>query len=152
MWSHFKKNAFPVLIYNIYLSWNIYKNTNVNEDKHHGNPNTKTDDILEICFVRNRLVRSQRETGGRKCIDMKMETWKRMSATSTDSLYYTKLPQGLSYTFLKSESIVDIQKLKYGLGIRQFCSLREEKNNSVHQENNFGNSVNCEGESEPACG
>lgn len=63
------------------------------------------------------------------------------------------MSSGAWRTFQMSESIADIQKLEQGLGIRQFCSLclREEKNHSACQEKNFGNSVNCEGEAEPAC-
>lgn len=67
--------------------------------------------------------------------------------------FFKLLPDswGLGYTHQKSRSIVDIWKLKYGGGIRQFCFVKEE-NHIAGQENNFGNSVNCEGEAEPECG
>lgn len=93
--------------------------------------------------------------GGSRYLCIWKQTWRSQVTFATSRFFIPHtLPQGLGLTFQKSESIADIQKLKQGLGIKQFCSLflREEKNHGACQENNFGNSINCEGEAEPACG
>lgn len=71
--------------------------------------------ILEIYLVRNISIRDQRGMSCRKYTHMQMEVdLEKLSNLCNiySTLYGTTLPRGLSSTFQKSESIVDIQKLK----------------------------------------